>query len=459
LPPLLWLALGISALALRRPRDALALSVPTVAGLLVIVLTALGLPAEPHYSVPVAPAFVLFAGAALFAPRRELARIRAPELIASGRRLAGVGLGIVAAAWAAEIYVSKVDDSFSADQAPHDLAVFLHAASRVLDGASPYSFHADETYAYPPLLSLLAAPLHPLGAGWATLAWTLLSLAALGAALWLLGLRDWRCYALAAVFPMTRSAVGLGTVGPLLLLAVAVAWRWRERIVEPAAAVGAAVALKLFLWPLAVWLALTRRISAGVAGIGFALAFTLLPWAVIAFAGIGDYPHLLRRLADDEATSSYSVIALGVRAHLPEAVGVVLSVLAAAVLLAAAAWVARDQSRTPRDRDVAVLTLALAAALAASPIVWVHYFLLLLVPLALTRPRLSLLWLVPFAYYPLGETAWPAGDATKLALALATTVLLLAATARRGAGDAARAAPSAPSARVPPLPARATGAR
>jgi hypothetical protein len=71
------------------------------------------------------------------------------------------------------------------------------------------------------------------------------------------------------------------------------------------------------------------------------------------------------------------------------------------------------------------LTLALAAGLAASPIVWIHYFLLLLVPLALTRPRLSALWFVPFAYYPLGESAWPAGDAGKLALALAATLVIL----------------------------------
>jgi hypothetical protein len=85
----------------------------------------------------------------------------------------------------------------------------------------------------------------------------------------------------------------------------------------------------------------------------------------------------------------------------------------------------------PLDRDVATLTLALAAALAASPIVWIHYFVLLLVPLALARPRLSVLWIVPFAYSPLGETAWPTGDARKLALALVATLVLLVATLDR----------------------------
>jgi hypothetical protein len=86
------------------------------------------------------------------------------------------------------------------------------------------------------------------------------------------------------------------------------------------------------------------------------------------------------------------------------------------------------------------LTFALAAALAASPILWIHYFLLLLVPLALFRPRLSPLWFVPLLYYPLGETAWPAGDTKKLGLALVATLIVLGATAGRDAFRAARPA-------------------
>jgi hypothetical protein len=74
---------------------------------------------------------------------------------------------------------------------------------------------------------------------------------------------------------------------------------------------------------------------------------------------------------------------------------------------------------------------------------------LLLVPLALARPRLSLLWLVPFAYYPLGEAAWPGGDARKLALALATTLVLILAAVRRGGRDSVHPAPSVSPARVP----------
>jgi hypothetical protein len=163
---------------------------------------------------------------------------------------------------------------------------------------------------------------------------------------------------------------------------------------------------------------------------GVAAAVVLVSWAAIGFAGLADYPSILRRLADEEATSSYSLVALGVRAHLPESVATVLAVLVAVGFLLTAAWLARGEHRAREERDVVVLTLVLAAALAASPIVWVHYFLLLVVPLALTRPRLSPLWFVPLAYYPLGESAWPAGDARKLGLAVVVTLVLLLAVVR-----------------------------
>jgi Glycosyltransferase family 87 len=425
--PVVWLLLGVVALAFRRPRNMLVAIGPAAAGLVVIVATALVAPAVPEYAAPVSPAFILLAAAGVLGVpvRRERA-----EVAADWRGLAGVVAGVVAALWALKIGFDTF--RFYADGGvPHDLEVFLNAAEKVTHFASPYAYAADQTFAYPPLLAWLVAPLQPLGLTAAAVIWAVVSLGAIGLALWWLELRDWRCYALVGVFMFTRSAVSLGTVEALLLLAVAAAWRWRDRVVEPAAAVGLAVVLKLFLWPLAVWLALTGRIRAALLAVAVAVIAAAVSWAAIGFAGIGSYPGVLRRLADDESTSSYSVVALGVRAHMPLLAARIVAVLVALALLAAAAWLARNSRRTPRDRDVATFTLCLAAAFAASPIVWVHYFLLLLVPLVLARPRLSLLWLVPLAYQPLGATAWPAGDARKLGLALAATLLILGAAILR----------------------------
>jgi len=427
-PPIAWLLVGVVGLAFRRPLNALVAIAPAVAGMVVIVATALVVPAVAEYAAPVSPAFILLAAVGVLGVpvRRERA-----EAAADWPRLAGVVAGVAAALWAVKLYGNSFRFYADGGGAPHDLDVFLRAAGKVMHAASPYAYAGDQTFAYPPFAAWLVAPLHPLGGRAAAVVWTVLSLAVIALALWLLELRDWRCYALVGVFMFTRSAVNLGTIEPLLLLAVAAAWRWRDRLVEPAAAVGIAIVLKLFLWPLAVWLALTRRWRSAVAAVGVAVVVAAVSWAAIGFAGIGSYPGVLRRLADDESTSSYSVVALGVRAHLPLLAARVVSVLVALALLAAAGWVARDGRRSDRDRDVATLTLCLAAALAASPIVWVHYFLLLLVPLVLTRPRLSPLWLVPFAYEPLGPAAWPAGDARKLALALAATLLILGAAVVR----------------------------
>jgi len=438
-PGLAWLLVGLAGLALRRPRGALVALAPAAAALVVIGVTALVAPAVAEYSAPVSPAFVLLGAAGLVGTRR-LSAFHVPTVPSRVVAAAAAGIGLLALAWAAKLYGTHLRDAASGGAAPHDLGVFLHAAGKLVHGDSPYAFHGDNTYAYPPLLGFLAVPFHAIGAHAATVAWTICALAAIALALWWLGVRDWRCYALTAVFEFTRSAVDLGTVAPLLLLAVAAAWRWRDRIVAPGVALGVAIAVKLFVWPLVLWLVLTRRLAAATAALAGTVLLVLLPWAAIGFAGIGGYAHLLHRLSHEEATSSYSVVALGVRAHLPETVAVALSLLVAVLLLALAALLVRGRRLAPRDRDAVTLTLALAAALAASPIVWIHYFLLLLVPLALARPRLSPLWLVPLAYYPLGETAWPAGNAWKLGLALVTTLALLAATVGRDARRALRTA-------------------
>jgi hypothetical protein len=338
---------------------------------------------------------------------------------------------LLAAGRAGRLYVDWVDLSLDGKRVPYDLATFLRAASDVLAGVSPYSFNGDATYAYPPFLAVLVLPLHWLSAGSAAVIWLFLSLAAIGLALWLLGVRDWRCYALVADYPFVKSAISEGTASPLLLLTVALGWRWRQHLLRGGIGVGAAVALKLFLWPLLAWLALTRRARTGMVAIGVALALALVPWAAIGLAGISSYPGLLRRLSDDEAAQSFSLLAVGVRAHLAESVAAVLSVLIALALLAGAYRVARDVRRSPRNRDAAALALSLAAALAATPILWLHYLLLLLVPLALTRPRLSLLWLVPFAYAAIEHVAWAYGDARKLGIALLVTTAMIAAAVIR----------------------------
>ena len=67
--PILWIAVGLLGLALRRPRGALTLLGIALGAFMIIVLNALGLFADPHFALPVAPAFVLLGAGGLLGRR------------------------------------------------------------------------------------------------------------------------------------------------------------------------------------------------------------------------------------------------------------------------------------------------------------------------------------------------------------------------------------------------------
>jgi hypothetical protein len=66
---LLWLAIGVVGLLVRRPRHVVAAVAPSFAALLVITFTALGIPTVIEFASPVYPAFVLLAAAGLVGAR------------------------------------------------------------------------------------------------------------------------------------------------------------------------------------------------------------------------------------------------------------------------------------------------------------------------------------------------------------------------------------------------------
>ena len=69
--PVVWLALGLLGLAIRRPAQWLAVAAPAVGCVLVVGVTGLVAPPDVRYLLPMVPAFVLLAAAGLLAPRRE----------------------------------------------------------------------------------------------------------------------------------------------------------------------------------------------------------------------------------------------------------------------------------------------------------------------------------------------------------------------------------------------------
>ena len=67
--PVIWLALGLLALLLRRPRGLATALVLSGAALLILLGTSLTVYAVADYAVPVVPAFVLLGIAGWLAPR------------------------------------------------------------------------------------------------------------------------------------------------------------------------------------------------------------------------------------------------------------------------------------------------------------------------------------------------------------------------------------------------------
>lgn len=243
---------------------------------------------------------------------------------------------------------------------------------------------------YPPPALLAAVPLSLLPIEVASVLFMLLSIGAVILALRLLGVRDWRCVAAACISDPVVSGTWLGNLSPLLLLAVAVLWRCRARLRTPALAVAVAVAGKLFLWPLSTWLLVTRRFRAFVLSVLITTVTIFSAWAVIGFAGLAEYPHLLANVAYIGGHRGFSLVSALLSLGLPMWVARGVALAVAMLMVAAAAVLVRRQNDARRAFGLVVM-----ACLTATPVVWDHYLVLLFVPIALLRPRYSTVWLVP----------------------------------------------------------------
>ena len=94
-----------------------------------------------------------------------------------------------------------------------------------------------------------------------------------------------------------------------------------------------------------------------------------------------------------------------------------------------------------RDERTAFI-LAIAAALALTPIVWLHYFALLLVIVGLAQPRLGLVWFVPLGMVLTPGSGQPTPFQTSWTLAVAVLTVVLAVRASRARDEPARARPT-----------------
>jgi hypothetical protein len=243
---------------------------------------------------------------------------------------------------------------------------------------------------YPAPILVVLTPLSLLPPWLSDLLFLALSIGAVIGGLRLLGVRDWRCIAVASISWPAVSGVWLGNISPLELLACALAWRWRDRLWPLAVTVASMVAAKLFMWPVGAWLLLTRRFRPVGLAVLLALGAAAAGWAVIGLPLIKQYPQLLLNVAAIGQGRGCSLVATLMSLGISPDIARVAALLFASLLLGAA-W---RLARLP-DGDRHAFGVILIAALIATPVEWAHYLVLVYVPIALLSPQLSWIWFLP----------------------------------------------------------------
>jgi len=210
------------------------------------------------------------------------------------------------------------------------------------------------------------------------------------AALWLLGVRDWRCFGATFLSPAVLTSISIGTLTPLVMLMVAAAWRWRNSRRTLALVLGAVVAAKLFVWPLLLWGWLTRRRLSAAGGTAVAVGLLVLLSLPLGIGVIPRYVRLLQRDGDVVGPLSYGLASLassGTTLFILEAVSVALIVV---VAVASVRFKVQE-----REAFVAAVT----ASLLLTPIVHLHYVALVYVVAAILQPEFGWVWVAPVALW------------------------------------------------------------
>jgi hypothetical protein len=288
----------------------------------------------------------------------------------------------------------------------HAVALDFHvayypAAKRLLSGLGPYAAtHAQITggtvFVYPAFSAIVLAPFALLSRGIAQVLYMLACMACVPATLRVLNVRDWRAYGVAMLwFPIFDGWQSGNVTLPLMLL-TALAWRYRERPVVAGLVTAVAISLKPFVWPLGLWLLATRRWQAAAWALAWGLAVNVISWAVVGYSEIHTYLHLSGEVTNALWRGGYSMLAVAHHLGFGRGVGEGLLLVASGAAAAAVIYLG-----AVKRNDTDALTLAVVLMLVASPLLWAHYFALLLVPVALRRPRLSPVWILPVLMWPM----------------------------------------------------------
>jgi len=267
----------------------------------------------------------------------------------------------------------------------YDFLAYHRAAARLLDGRPLYdmSFQAAGGFGlfyYPPTFAPLILVVGLLSATTAVWAWTAFLIASFGIGTAILPVSRtvrWWIVLLAGLSWPFAYAVKLGQVGPVLFLLFAIGWRWLDDPVRLGISIALGTAIKLQPAILFAWAALTRRWPAVVVG---AAALGVLAVVATILAGPSawsDFVSLVRQVGDP-VTTAHNFTPGAIAYQLGVSAGVASVVQLASTVVVLGAVVVAARTATPE----ASYLVAVIASQLLSPVLWDHYAMLLLLPVA-----------------------------------------------------------------------------
>ena len=271
------------------------------------------------------------------------------------------------------------------DTLGYDFLAYHAAASRLLAGQPAYdtSFEAAGGFGlfyYPPTFIPLVLPFGLLAAGVATWTWIGVLLAAFGAGVAMLPVGRtvrWVVVLLAGLSWPFLYAIKLGQVGPLLFLLMAIGWRWMDRgpVLGASGALGAAIKIQPGL--ILFWALLTRRWNAVLAGAAVLVGLAAIATLVAGAGAWTDFLSLITRVSDPITTPhNFTPGAVAYQLGVPREVAVAIQYASMGAALLAVVVTALRFGAVPS------YLVAVIASQLLSPILWDHYALLLLLPVA-----------------------------------------------------------------------------
>lgn len=322
---------------------------------------------------------------------------------ASLRPLAAAALPVLALA--VSLGSSVLVLASAGDTLGYDYQAYLRAAERLLAGQPLYDPSVDVAgpfgiFYYPPPYAVLVVPFTLLPAELGPWVWAALLYGAFVAGAALMPVRRevrWLTLLLAGLsWPFVYS-LKLGQVGPLLFLTFAAGWRWLDRPGPLGASIALGTIVKVQPAALFGWAIATRRWRAAAIGLavvaGAAIGATLLvgppTWA--------DYVAILARVSDPITTPrNFTPGAILYQLGVPADLATTFQWVSLALVVAVTVWA---WFRVEAERAYVVTVVA---SQLVSPLLWDHYAVLLLLPVAYLLERRR--W---WAVAILLLTAWP----------------------------------------------------